>query len=156
MSTLTPTSDLAPAGAPDLRALAAMANSLFQALPGSEPEPSAASAPQSGTPVLTGQPTPGRASALAPHGAAPNGLPDTVATSAPVQSQLAGGQALGVPPGHAAALPQAAAPAALSSAPFYFLGGFGYPERDGAATVDDRVSAQAFGLPGAESLKRLL
>jgi cysteine desulfurase/selenocysteine lyase len=164
MSTLTPTSDLAPAGAPDLRALAAMANSLFQALPGREPELTSASAPQAATPVLTGQPTPGRASAVAPHSAAPNGLPDTLATSAPVQSQLGGGQALGVPQGHsaapqhghAAALPQATAPSALSSAPFYFLGGFGYPESDGTAAVDDRVSAQAFGLPGAEALKALL
>lgn len=70
---------------------------------------------------------------------------------------------------YSAALPlvdRPAAPSGASSAPYYFLGEASYQplsRADGldalaaqATRADDRVTAQAFGLPGAEDLRRLL
>jgi len=109
---------------------------------------------------------------LLPHAAAPNGLPDNAAIVPPALDSRSGGQALGVPEAHAATLPAvpATAPASPSlpappsapagpSTPYYFLGeGSGYPAslQSYALPREDRVSAQAFGLPGAEDLRALL
>lgn len=73
---------------------------------------------------------------------------------------------LGVPEAYAAALPAAGiapafpeAPAgvAAASTPYYFLGeGSALPHSAPPVSGDDRVTAQSFGLPGAEDLRALL
>ncbi len=156
-------------GLPDVSALAHMANAFFSALPGAvpalpvQPSVSVLSALPT-TPALPSAPTPSlspttasqRPLAAGPHAAAPNGAPDAATTTAPAALPRAGGQALGVPQGYAPSLPQTDAAAPTSTQAFYFLGGGGYPVSAAPSLPDDRVSAQAFGLPGAEALRELL
>ncbi|MFM0739592.1 family 2A encapsulin nanocompartment cargo protein cysteine desulfurase [Paraburkholderia xenovorans] len=115
-----------------------------------------------------------RAPALAPHAAAPNGLPDNAVTVAPALDPRFGGAALGVPQAHGAERPSAggvpaassaaspvSSPAAADSAgsaasPYYFLGESGQPQSSSPASPDivvpgwGEVSAQSFGLPGVD------
>ncbi|PXW93400.1 cysteine desulfurase /L-selenocysteine selenide-lyase (L-alanine-forming) [Sphaerotilus hippei] len=106
---------------------------------------------------------------LVPHAAAPNGLPDSVATAAPAFEPRLGGHALGVPEGYAAALPDAGAGAGAGgrpapsppTSPYYFLGEARAFQPQAATPElqvpgDDRVTAQSFGLPGADTLRSLL
>ena len=100
---------------------------------------------------------------LLPHSAAPNGLPDHAAIVPPAVDSRSGGHALGVPQGYAASLPtlpQSPSPLpGTPSTPYYFLGeGSGYPSAlsEHAVPREDRVSANAFGLPGADDLRALL
>ncbi len=115
------------------------------------------------------------APASLPHAQAPNGVPDQVLTAAPAFDGRFGSQALGVPEAHGAAVPGptvatpatpalpggAPAPSAPAS-PYYFIGGDGgHPTARSAGgsplpSVDDRVSAQSFGLPGEAALRALL
>src|SRR5450830_978972 len=172
MTTLTPTSELAlpggsaPPGLPDVATLTRLAGEFFSALPGGTstgpltqgPQlpgtlaPGANVAPNNPQSVLSlGASTP----SLQPHAAAPNGLPDTAVVAAPALDSRFGGQALGVP--QVAAAPSAQPPSTPST-PYYFLGeASGYPSSPAvAAPRDDRVSAQSFGLPGADDLRALL
>jgi cysteine desulfurase/selenocysteine lyase len=100
--------------------------------------------PQSPQSVLNlGASTP----SLVPHSAAPNGVPDHASIVPPAVDGRAGSGSLGVP--------QAYAP----STPYYFLGeSAGYPTAVQSFDVprEDRVSAQSFGLPGADDLRALL
>ncbi len=176
MTIPTPTSNgvsgLAPAvpGLPDESTLAALANAFFSALPGDAPSLPASfpltvphSAPQAPEPVIS---LGSRAPALLPASTTQAGVPDTLGESAPGAGR-AGGGALGVPEAYAAALPQSAIPdfpatplGTPPSSPFYFLGeASAYPSSaplDIELPADDRVTAQSFGLPGAESLLGLL
>ncbi len=102
---------------------------------------------------------------LLPHSAAPNGLPDNAAIIPPAMDSRIGGQALGVPPAHTndvpvtSAKPPAGAPAPASASPFYFLSETnGYPAKPTVFELprEDRVTAQSFGLPGADDLRALL
>jgi cysteine desulfurase/selenocysteine lyase len=106
-------------------------------------------------------------SVLVPNAAAPNGLPEQAASGAPAAVPRAGSQTLGVPEAYAPALPSAGVPTAPAglpapSTPYYFLGEASalpsaVPDQGRVATPkDDRVSAQPFGLPGAEDLRALL
>jgi cysteine desulfurase/selenocysteine lyase len=106
-------------------------------------------------------------SVLVPNAAAPNGLPEQAASGAPGALPRAGGNALGVPEAYAPALPSVGVPTAPAglpapSTPYYFLGEASalpsaVPDQGRVATPnDDRVSAQPFGLPGAEDLRALL
>ena len=93
---------------------------------------------------------------LVPHAQAPNGVPDEALVAAPGYDGRLGSQALGVPEGHAAHGPSDATPAA---SPYYFLGESRRPPAavpTEALVHDDRVSAQSFGLPGADALRALL
>lgn len=94
---------------------------------------------------------------LVPHAVAPNGIPETVATTAPAVDSRIGGPALGVPEAFAPALPSIDPPAGapVPSTPYYFLGessAYGAP----STTPDDRVTALAFALPGGDALRALL
>lgn len=106
--------------------------------------PGANAAPQSPQSVLNlGASTP----SLVPHAAAPNGVPDHASIVPPAVDGRVGSGSLGVP--------QAYAP----SASYYFLGeSAGYPTAVQSFEVprEDRVSAQSFGLPGADDLRALL
>jgi cysteine desulfurase/selenocysteine lyase len=105
---------------------------------------------------------------LVPHSFAPNGLPDNAAIVPPAVDGRAGSFALGVPEAYAAALPANSAPSAggatqpASPSPYYFLGeSSGYPKTSTTASPparlpSDLVSAQSFGLPGADALRGLL
>ena len=102
---------------------------------------------------------------LVPNAAASNGLPEQAVVGAPGAVPRAGGQALGVPEAYAPALPSVpSAPANLPvpSTPYYFLGEAStlpsaVPDQGRSPTqIDDRVTAQSFGLPGAEDLRALL
>ena len=180
MTIQTPTSNLPgtapPAGLPDIATLTQLAGAFFSALPGQTPQlPSGpptppalggvpapthvlpggtslgpvAREPQSPTAFPSGQVPPGANVApttpqnalnlgastpsLVPHSAAPNGLPDNATLVAPAVDNRLGGQALGVPPR-------------------------GYPTTLAEYSVprEDRVTAQSFGLPGADDLRALL
>ena len=103
-----------------------------------------------------------RAPALAPHAAAPNGVPDSAVTVAPALDPRFGGAALGVPQGHGAQRPSAggasptSAASPASASPYYFLGDAGQAGTSAAASPDivvpgwHEVSAQSFGLPGVD------
>ncbi|SFJ32941.1 cysteine desulfurase /L-selenocysteine selenide-lyase (L-alanine-forming) [Paraburkholderia megapolitana] len=101
-----------------------------------------------------------RAPALAPHAAAQNGLPDNVVTVAPALDPRFGGAALGVPEGVGAQRPSAGGASVPSSpsapSPYYFLDGSSDHRSAAGATPDivvpgwTSVSAQSFGLPGAD------
>jgi cysteine desulfurase/selenocysteine lyase len=100
---------------------------------------------------------------LVPHSAAPNGLPDNAAIVPPAVDSRAGGHALGVPEGYAASLPAAPqSPSPLPgtpSTPYYFLGessGYLSTLTEHAVPREDRVTPNAFGLPGADDLRALL
>lgn len=101
---------------------------------------------------------------LVPHSVAANGLPDSVVTAVPALDSKVGGHALGVPTAFAAALPQAAverpnlAGTSAPSSPYYFLGESSSYSAQPAVAVpsSDRVTAQSFGLPGADDLRALL
>jgi len=151
MNTPTPTSNAitglggAPVpGLPDEATLARLASEFLRFLPGTAPTPS----PQ---PLPAAMQVPAAAEPLAP-------LPE--------QPTAGGGNAIGTPGKYAAALPdvtppQAAAgsplPASVPSSPYYFLGeASAYAPSEAAATRDDRVTAQSFGLPGEAELKQLL
>lgn len=126
--------------------------------------------PQSPQSVLNlGASTP----SLAPHTAAPNGVPDHASIVRPAADGRAGSGSLGVPQAYAPSLPavgcasperaEAIGPAhqrsPVPSTPYYFLGeSAGYPTTVQSFDVprEDRVSAQSFGLPGADDLRALL
>ena len=100
---------------------------------------------------------------LVPHSTAPNGLPDNAAIVPPAVDGRIGGQALGVPEAYAASLPatpQSPSPLpGTPSTPYYFLGeSSGYPSTlsEHAVPREDRVTPNAFGLPGADDLRALL
>ena len=132
--------------------------------------PGANAAPQSPQSVLNlGASTP----SLVPHSAAPNGVPDHASTVPPAVDGRVGSGSLGVPQAYAPSLPavggasperaEAIGPAhqrsPAPSTPYYFLGeSAGYPTTLQSFEVprEDRVSAQAFGLPGADDLRALL
>lgn len=177
MSTSDVLSPGLPPGVPDPAAIARLAGELFSALPGlsaaggvpvpANPHPAGLSLP----PGVTGPATPAAvpfgavppganlvptspqapantlasAPALRPHAQAPNAVPDHLLSAAPAYDGRAGTHAIGVPPVPAAA------------APYYFLDGGGIPGRDAVdVPVDDRVTAQSFGLPGNDVLRGLL
>jgi cysteine desulfurase/selenocysteine lyase len=103
------------------------------------------------------------APALVPHAVAPNGVPDHALVAAPGYDSRVGSHVLGVPEAYGA--PLGAAPAApgpggvaASTPAYYFLGeGAGIPAAPAAVpSTTDLVSAQAFGLPGADQLRALL
>jgi cysteine desulfurase/selenocysteine lyase len=168
------------AGLPDVATLNELAGQFFALLPGQTSLPASASnatspstyqpghAPQAPQSELSlGQ----RAPALAPVSTTTSGVPDRVVQDAPGAGR-AGGPALGVPEAYAASLPtvalgsavpvtsEALPDAPVPSTPYYFLGeASGYPSAaPGAASLpgSDRVTAQSFGLPGADDLRSLL
>ena len=172
MTTPTPTSNppeglagLLPAGLPNEATLARLASEFFAALPGN-PGPVAPAAPvgtpvgnlapQSHEPVIAlGQ----RAPSLAPAASSQNGAPDSAVEAIPGAGRP-GSAILGVPQAYAPALPQSAssaAPVFAPATPYYFLGeGSAYPahlpkENEIVVPRDDRVTAQSFGLPGADA-----
>ncbi len=125
--------------------------------------------PQSPQSVLNlGASTP----SLVPHSAAPNGIPDHASIVPPAVDGRAGSGSLGVPHAYAPSLPtvggapdrgEAIGPAQqrspASSSPYYFLGqsaGFPTQLQNFDVSREDRVSAQSFGLPGADDLRVLL
>jgi cysteine desulfurase/selenocysteine lyase len=122
--------------------------------------PGANAAPQSPQSVLNlGASTP----SLLPHSAAPNGVPDHASIVPPAVDGRVGSGSLGVPQAYAPALPPVAGAsserASWPSTPYYFLGeASGYPATLQHFDVprEDRVSAQSFGLPGADDLRTLL
>jgi cysteine desulfurase/selenocysteine lyase len=157
-------SGLAAPGAPSVQSALSPSLPSVPALPALPPT-TLPSSPQS---LTLGVPGP----RLSPQATAPNGLPDAATTSLPGAGR-AGGGALGVPEAYAPSLPalgglpafpQDAAPTA--GTPFYFLqgtdAGVTAPAAPAAATPDlpahggDRVTAQSFGLPGADELRSLL
>lgn len=100
---------------------------------------------------------------LVPHAAAQNSLPEHAASVPPGLDGRIGGVSLGVPQAYAPALPTvpgiSSDRAGTPDASYYFLGeGLGYPSVLQSFEVqrEDRVSAQSFGLPGAEDLNALL
>jgi cysteine desulfurase/selenocysteine lyase len=103
------------------------------------------------------------APALVPHAQAPNGVPDHALSAAPGHDGRLGSHLLGVPEAQGAHAPAATpnpggrpVPAAPPS-PYYFLNGHsGIPSVAPQVPVDDRTSAQVFGLPGADALRALL
>jgi len=167
MTTQIPTSDgvaaLAPVsqGLPDIAALSQLANDFFAALPGQRP-PDTSAVPQQ----FASAPA---APALLPSSTGQNHVPDTAALSQPTAGR-AGGALLGVPEAYAAALPQAPvtapqslAPVSVPSSPYYFLGeasSYTAPAATDLPLTDlplnDRVTAQSFGLPGEAELQALL
>ncbi|MDB6061001.1 MAG: cysteine desulfurase-like protein SufS subfamily [Verrucomicrobiaceae bacterium] len=144
-----------------------LAGEFFAALPGS---------PQSALDFSSPKPPvdPGiaqRAPSLTPSATTQTGVPDVVNQSAPALGR-GGNPVLGVPEAYAAALPQISSPPSRAptpdlptgisppTSPYYFLGeSSAYPSALPAqqdVPIDDRVSAQSFGLPGAAELKALL
>jgi cysteine desulfurase/selenocysteine lyase len=94
---------------------------------------------------------------LLPHSAAPNGVPDHAAIVPPAVDGRLGSAALGVPQAYSPASVPVSPP--VPSSPYYFLGDAnGYPSTLPHFEVprEDRVSAQSFGLPGADDLRALL
>ncbi len=132
--------------------------------------PGANAVPQSPQSVLNlGASSP----SLVPHSAAPNGVPDHASIVPPAVDGRVGSGSLGVPQAYAPSLPavggasperaEAIGPAhqrpPAPSTPYYFLGeSAGYPTTVQSFDVprEDRVSAQSFGLPGADDLRALL
>jgi cysteine desulfurase/selenocysteine lyase len=122
--------------------------------------------------VPTSPQTPANAAAsspsLLPHAVAPNGAPDHALTAAPGYDGRVGSQVLSVPeaggasvPAITPSVPGGGSPLPVVPGGFYFLGdpsAQGVPS--GAPTQvppsDDRVTAQSFGLPGADALRSLL
>lgn len=155
MRTLTPTSEAQAAGLPDLGLLNQLAGEFFAALPGDAaalaPSAPAGPAPAPGvTPSLGAVPAAPAAAPASPRPALSLGVPVDYAPSLP-----------SVPSHLPQAVPHApqGAPTPPGS-PFYFLAEAGSqaaatPAR-AALPVDDRVTAQAFGLPGADALRALL
>ena len=142
--------------------LANLANEFFRRLPGDVPD----SLPNRGSDIpATLSSTQGASPStpkLTPASAAPNGVPDTVTQSVPATDGRLGGIALGVPEAYAPALPQIdSSPLSPSNSPYYFLGeasaylSHGSQAQQGLP-ADDRVKAQAYGLPGAGELHTLL
>ena len=160
MSTQTRTSKPAgeSSGSPlDLAALSRLAGEFFAALPNGEPGPNFTSLRHPR--LAQAQPELDlREGSLPQLEAAPAGLAQT--DQAPRQ----GGAAPGVPEAYAAALPllsqSATPPQVLSSSPgYYFINEATHPLGAKEAPLsqpEDRISAQAFGLPGTDSLQALL
>ncbi|WP_434064139.1 family 2A encapsulin nanocompartment cargo protein cysteine desulfurase [Roseateles aquae] len=157
-----PTS-IADLGLPDIGTLSRLAGEFFAALPNGEPSPNfvAQAAPAKPEPDLDLRDD------LTPQlDAAPAG--QAHAAQAPRQ----GGVAQGVPEAYAAALPSAlpstshpkepqggGAPASTSPGGYYFVNEATHPVTAAAAPLpepEDRITAQAFGLPGQDTLKALL
>ncbi|MES2262863.1 MAG: family 2A encapsulin nanocompartment cargo protein cysteine desulfurase [Pseudomonadota bacterium] len=181
MTTQIPTSDgvagLAPPSGPiDLGALNRLAGEFFSRLPGSSggvadgfSDSLARQAPSRAPAAVAGSVPPAAPPHYAPAlGPTPGPSPVPVQAAPHAAAQPSNQQPV---PAYAAALPQAnrapSVPSAPSS-PYYFLGeASGYPSGAGKLDAlaqqalgqgpsDDRVSAQAFGLPGADDLRRLL
>lgn len=106
--------------------------------------------PQDGAGSLASTP------ALAPKSAATNGLPDLAAIVPPALNGRFGGHSLGLPQVTPRSVPQAT-PVPAAGPAYYFLGHGPEPAAPSApGPVADLVSAQSFGLPGAEELRALL
>ncbi|WP_199053407.1 family 2A encapsulin nanocompartment cargo protein cysteine desulfurase [Aquitalea sp. ASV15] len=158
MTTQIPTSKPSglPDGLPDVAQLANLANAFFSALPGQQPgsPPPAASGLNLDVAGPQLSPQPAAAAAHTPEPAALDGF------------GRSGPHAYAVPEGYGAVIPQLAAAqpsapsfagAAVPSSPYYFIGeSAGYPSAAPDVAVDDRVTAQSFGLPGADELRALL
>ncbi len=136
--------------------------------------PAGNAVPQSPQSVLNlGASTP----SLVPHSAAPNGVPDHASIVPPAVDGRVGSGSLGVrqaytasstpslpavggaSPERAEAIGPAHQRSPVPSTPYYFLGeSAGYPTTLHSFEVprEDRVSAQSFGLPGADDLRALL
>lgn len=142
-----------PDGLPDAGELARLANAFFSSLPGQTPQDGGTLTPLASAAQPAIQPLP----ATAPTPAVGSGLRDPAANA--------------VPEGYAANVPQLAAAqpsaptagGAPASSPYYFVGEGGrYGELAGSTPiaplpgVDDRVTAQSFGLPGEDVLRALL
>jgi len=105
--------------------------------------------------------TPGRA----PKAVAGNNVPDNAYTALPALDSRGGGAAISVPQAYGTPAPPVDASAhgaplpAAPTSPFYFLndgvGAGSLPAAPGGA-IDDRVTAESFGLPGAGALRALL
>ncbi|RKQ60908.1 cysteine desulfurase/selenocysteine lyase [Vogesella indigofera] len=142
-----------PDGLPDAGELARLANAFFSSLPGQIPADSSTLTPPASAAQPAIQPLPAAAPA-APGG---GGLRDPAAYAVPE------GYAANVPL-LAAAQPSApTAGGAPASSPYYFVSEGGrYGELAGTTPaaplpgVDDRVTAQSFGLPGEDVLRALL
>ncbi|MDC7701592.1 family 2A encapsulin nanocompartment cargo protein cysteine desulfurase [Vogesella indigofera] len=142
-----------PDGLPDAGELARLANAFFSSLPGQTPQDSGTLTPPSSAAQPAIQPLP----AAAPATPAGGGLRDPAAYAVPQ------GYAANVPQ-FAAAQPSApTAGGAPASSPYYFVSEGGrYGELAGSTPaaplpgVDDRVTAQSFGLPGEDVLRALL
>jgi cysteine desulfurase / selenocysteine lyase len=153
---------LIPGGLLDETTLANLANEFFKRLPGDVPD----ALPDRGANVPASPESAQAASPPAPKStpaaSTATGLPDTFAQSGPASPGRSGGAALGVPQAYAPALPQVdTAPFSPTTSPYYFLGEAsaytGHGGQSPALTVlDDRVTAQPFGLPGADELHVLL
>ena len=114
----------------------------------------------------------GSAPSLIPSAPAGNGVPDTFSQGLPGVDGRLGGltqrapqayEASILPAGGLGSTPTAPASSApVPSTPYYFLGeASGYPSTapkadDVPVVVDDRISAQSFGLPGGDELLALL
>ncbi|HEX5361898.1 MAG TPA: family 2A encapsulin nanocompartment cargo protein cysteine desulfurase [Fluviicoccus sp.] len=164
MTTPTPTSNngvqgiSAPdAGLPDLQTLNRLAGEFFAQLPGlSQP---LGSVPQGQQPAgigSVGNPVPTEAPpriSAAPRPEPEGRTPDL----APTQT---GGRGHTTPVAYAAALPTVSAGSGVpdSGSPFYFLTEAGAARSNPSALpgIDDRITAESFGLPGAEALRALL
>ncbi|MET0333619.1 MAG: family 2A encapsulin nanocompartment cargo protein cysteine desulfurase [Rhizobacter sp.] len=147
-----------PSGLPDVTALAQLANEFFSALPGrssaggvpvpTNPQPAGVSLPPGAAGPSTpsalpfGGPPAGAnlvphspqspanavasAPSLAPHAQAPNGVPDHALVAAPGYDGRVGSQVLSV------------------------------PQQQIGSRTEDRVTPQAWGLPGSDALRELL
>ncbi|WP_374498021.1 family 2A encapsulin nanocompartment cargo protein cysteine desulfurase [Vogesella indigofera] len=142
-----------PDGLPDAGELARLANAFFSSLPGQTPADSGTLTP----PASAAQPAIQPLTATMPAAPAGGGLRDPAAYA--------------VPEGYAANVPQLAAAqpsaptagGAPASSPYYFVSEGGrYGALAGTTPaaplpgVDDRVTAQSFGLPGEDVLRALL
>jgi cysteine desulfurase/selenocysteine lyase len=148
----------APATAPASVSSGQAAAAAIQRVPAGVPSPHLSAAAPGHLTAPLGASAPQYAPSLS---TAPQGAP-AAASPAPAMQPQPGTPAHG----YAAALPQAVSPApAEAPPPYYFLSeANGYPrsapELDALAQQairpDDRVTAQAFGLPGADALRLLL
>jgi cysteine desulfurase/selenocysteine lyase len=158
-----------PSGLPDAAALARLANEFFSALPDNDFATTLSPAADAATIHDAAGSAPRAPPLLEP---APAGAPATAISSPDVSVDQRGGAIFGPPQAYAAALPTVrhASPAGaadkmpgrLPSTPYYFIGeSSAYPallpaDNDGTPASADRVTAQAFELPGADELRALL
>lgn len=134
-----------PEGLLDLAALTQTANEFFRASPGASP-PSLPSGLSGLTSGLFGSP----ALLSAPVGSLPS-IPGSQSVPSPLAHA----------PVHGATeiIPATAAPASPSSSPYYFLGessAYHRPVTPQLPAVDDRVTANAFGLPGEAAIQEIM
>ncbi|MCV2361236.1 cysteine desulfurase [Paucibacter sp. TC2R-5] len=163
MSIQIPTSDSASLNLPDVGLLSRLAGEFFAALPNGDPGPNFVA---QAAPAKPDQDLDLREDVSPQLEAAPAG--QAHAAQAPRQ----GGVAQGVPEAYAAALPSVlpstshpkepqagGAPASSSPGGYYFVNEATHPITAAAAPLpepEDRISAQAFGLPGQDTLRALL